>query len=101
MMPTMKLTWDPDSDALYVRFLDDDEAVSRTEQLDTGTLVDLDRFGRVLGIEVLRPARSWPLEEVLSKFDIAEVDERALRAMFDRSGLDRRFPFAKPVATVA
>ncbi len=102
MMPSMKLTWDQDADALYVSFLDDDdEAVSRTEQLDVGTLVDLDRFGHVLGIEVLRPARSWPLEEVLSRFDMAEVDERALRAMFERSGADRRYPFAKPVATVA
>lgn len=58
----MKLTYDHEDDALYVKLVEG-ERVSRTEQLDTGTLVDLDRFGRVLGIEVIRPARRWPLEE--------------------------------------
>lgn len=97
----MRLTWDQDADALYVKLHDETERVSRTEQLDAGTLVDLDRFGRVLGIEIIRPARSWPLEEVLSRFDLPEPDQRALRAMFELTGTDRRYPFAKPVATVA
>jgi uncharacterized protein YuzE len=99
MIPSMKLTWDQGADALYLSFLDDEgEAVSRTEQLDAGTMVDLDRFGHVLGIEVLRPARPWPLEEVLRRFEVAEVDRHALTALFERRGAEQRYPFAKPLA---
>jgi uncharacterized protein YuzE len=98
----MKLTWDQEADALYVRFLDaGTEGVSRTEQLDPGTLVDLDRFGHVVGIEVIRPARFWPLHEVLGRFEVPEADRLSLRAVFERAGEDRRFPFVKPVSTVA
>jgi hypothetical protein len=52
----------------------------RTEQLGTGTLVDLDVAGQVVGIEVLNPARAWvPL--VTERCDLpAAVVQRLVQA---------------------
>jgi uncharacterized protein YuzE len=93
----MKTAYDQDADALYIALLDEEEPVSRTEQLDAGTLIDIDRYGQVVGIEVIRPARPWPLDEVFRRFEVGEHDQRALRAMFAPEGEDKRYPFAKPV----
>ncbi|MBI4730106.1 MAG: DUF2283 domain-containing protein [Acidobacteria bacterium] len=89
----MKLRYDEDEEALYI-LLTEGEEISRTEQVDPGTLVDLDRRGRVIGIEVLQPARVWPLEEIITRFPITQPDEALLRDLWDRQG--RPFPFAKP-----
>lgn len=77
----MKLTYDETADALYVRL--SDAAVSRTEQLEPGTLVDLDRFGALVGLEVIRPARTW-LEIVLAAHGegIRGEDQEILRDLF-------------------
>jgi uncharacterized protein YuzE len=93
----MKLTWDSEADALYLTLRGDEEPISRTEELDAGTLVDVDRFGHVIGIEVLRPAREWPLEDILSRYELTEEDRLSLKVMFERSRKDRPFPFAKPL----
>jgi uncharacterized protein YuzE len=63
----MKVQYDQAADALYIT-LAEGVQVSRTVQIDAGTLVDLDRFGNVRGIEVVRPGRTWPLDEILSRF---------------------------------
>ena len=39
-----------------------------TLRFDHGTLVDFDRSGTVVGIEVLQPARGWPLDEVKARW---------------------------------
>ena len=97
----MKLKYDQETDALYVRLVDG-ERVSRTEQLDTGTLVDIDRLGRVLGIEVLRPARRWPLDEIFTRFGVDPNDRVALTHVFRGStNTDTRYPFVKPAAEAA
>ena len=88
----MKLTYDKTADALYIELRAGDETVSRTEQLEAGTLVDLDRFGQVMGIEVLRPSRRWALEAIVERFGVAEHDAAQLRAVFGRR--DGAFPFA-------
>jgi uncharacterized protein YuzE len=69
------------ADALYIELVQD-AASARTEEIDPGTLVDLDARGRVIGIEVVHPARPWPLEEILERYDIDCGDERELRAYF-------------------
>jgi len=91
----MKLRWDPEADALYVALLEDGAPPSRTEQIDSGTLVDLDRLGHILGIEVLRPARTWPLDEIIAQFGMDPDQAAALRALFSGSHQDRRYPFAR------
>lgn len=86
----MKVQYDQAADAVYIT-LAEDAQVSRTVQIDAGTLVDLDRFGNVRGIEVVRPGRTWPLDEILSRFSIAEADTTLLREL--QSGPDSR-PYA-------
>jgi uncharacterized protein YuzE len=65
--------------------------VARTEQLDEGTLVDLDEHGHVVAIEVIRPARSWPLDEALAMPGIEEADAEMLRAFWSA----QTYPFSE------
>ena len=55
----MKVTYDQQADALYIEV--DDTPVARTLHIDRGTLVDLDSQGHLIGVELIRPARPWPL----------------------------------------
>lgn len=75
-------SYDLDAGALYIELVDCQAA--RTEQVDTGTLVDLDSAGNIIGIEVINPERLWPLEEILHRFTVSEDDARELRAYFSR-----------------
>lgn len=68
----MRLSYDTEADALAI-FLEVG-VVDRTIEVETGTMVDVDAGGRALTIEVLRPARPWPLEDLLSRFELAESD---------------------------
>jgi uncharacterized protein YuzE len=90
----MKVQYDQETDALYITVTDAD--VSRTVQIDAGTLVDLDRFGNLRGIEVLRPGRRWPLDEILNRFGTSDVDAHLLRDL--QAGPEfGRHAFASPV----
>lgn len=46
-------------------------AVVRTEEFDDATLVDLDVWGRVVGIEFLDLAAEIPLEDILHRYRIS------------------------------
>jgi len=76
----LRLAYDQDADALYVRFRD--ERVARTTQLDSGTLADLDATANLIGVEVIRPARAWPIQEILDHFSLADDDRAMLKAVF-------------------
>ena len=47
----MNTKYDPDANALYVKF--SDEKISRTEELRPGFIVDYDGLGHIVGIEML------------------------------------------------
>ena len=95
----MKVQYDQAAGVLYIT-LAEGAQVSRTVQVDAGTLVDLDRFGSVRGIEVIRPGRTWPLDEILSRFSVADADAHLLREL--QSGPDSgRYAFAGPLHVVA
>jgi hypothetical protein len=53
---------------------------ARTVEIDNRTLADVDLRGWLVGVEVLRPDREWPLDDILSKFHVDDRDERDLRA---------------------
>lgn len=76
----MKLIYDTEADALDVTIVDD-AIVARTQEIEPGTLVDLDEHGRLLAIEVIRPARRWPLEAILERFPISDADAEVLRSI--------------------
>ena len=73
-------SYDLDARVLYIELAD--RQAARTEQVDAGTLVDLDSAGNVIGIEVINPDRAWPLEDILRRFAVSEEDVRELRAYF-------------------
>ena len=47
----MKTTYDPEADALYVRFAD--ASVVESEEVADGVVLDFDAEGRIVAIEVL------------------------------------------------
>lgn len=51
----MKTEYDPEANALYVRFSED--KVDRTEELRPGVIVDFDSRGHIVGIEMLDAKR--------------------------------------------
>lgn len=73
-------SYDLTADALYITVTD--RKIARTAEVDTGTLVDLDAAGSIVGIEVISPARVWPLREILARFDVTAEDAEQLRAYF-------------------
>lgn len=86
----MQIRYDADADALYVQLQVAPELpVSRTRQYDEGTLVDLDRFGNLIGIEVLQPARAWPLDAILENHAVSKDDQKILRDLRDKFSFAR------------
>lgn len=88
-----KVSLDANADALYVQL--GEQRVHGSIEMDPGTLVDVDEDGAVVGIEVLRPARDWPLREVLKQFTIGERERLLLAAMFGRrrpTSLESTYP---------
>ncbi len=47
----MKTKYDPEANALYVKF--SDEKIERTEELRPGIILDFDNGGHIVGIEML------------------------------------------------
>jgi uncharacterized protein YuzE len=89
----MKLNYDQEADALMISIRAG--LVARSEEVDEGTLLDLDEHGNLLAIEVLRPARNWPLEKILASYEISDADGQALKDLW---GADERYPFvSEPV----
>src|ERR1022692_1093701 len=72
--------YDLDADALYIELTA--ATIARTAEMDSGTLVNLDSAGQLVGIEVIRPQRAWPLEDILSRFVVAGEHAAELRAYF-------------------
>ena len=80
----MRFAYDSDANALAVTL--GDGAVAQTVEFDSGTLVDLDENGEILTIEVISPARQWPLEEIASAYAI--VGDQEKRVLFDSGKID-------------
>ncbi len=59
----MDITFDPEADALYIQF-QSGKTVKETIKLREGILIDVDRKGRLFGIEILDVSRRMPLEEL-------------------------------------
>jgi uncharacterized protein YuzE len=49
----MSTTYDPDADAMFVRFSAYSAKSARTEEVSPGVMLDFDEAGRLLGIEIL------------------------------------------------
>ena len=51
LLPKMKIEYDPDADAMYITLKEED--VDCTKEIDPNTLMDLNKKGEVIGIELL------------------------------------------------
>ena len=91
----MTFRYDKTVDVLDIELIEG-VSISRTEQLDSGTLVDLDIHGRVVSIEIIAPARAWPLDKIIDRFEISEQDQAVLRSLWSETST---YPFAE-TATV-
>lgn len=87
----MTFQYDREVDALDITIAEG--IVARTVEVDRGTLVDLDAAGNLVAIEVIRPTRRWPLDEILAAYDLAESDAAVLRELWSDN---KPYPFAEP-----
>ena len=78
----MTFQYDKQADALAIDLGDPDAPSMRTVQIDPGTLVDLDARGQLISIEVIHPARHWPLDQILEQYAIDPEDEAVLRSLW-------------------
>ncbi len=65
----MKITYDPDADAMYIRLLD--EKVNHTKEVDENTILDFNKQGRVIAIEILFVKERNP--EILKEFSFENL----------------------------
>lgn len=54
----MKLHFDPEADALYLRL--DDSAIVESEEVQPGVILDFDADNQVVGVEILNVAKRVP-----------------------------------------
>lgn len=70
----MHYTYDPQADALYV-YLREGMSVVRTIPIDERRNVDLDGENRIVGIEVLSPGASFPVQDLVDRFKLVEYKD--------------------------
>jgi uncharacterized protein YuzE len=95
----MKVTYDQQADALYIEL--DDAQVADTVHIDRGTLVDLNAQGQLIGVELIRPARPWPLATILNRFPTDPTSARILRLLERAAGDAGTFGYAEPIQLVS
>lgn len=95
----MMFSYDYDADALYIEIAD--SPVANTRQLDEGTMVDLDAYGEIVGIEVLQPARDLPLEEIKHSFRLGQDNIAILESLWGTAEEPKPYPFARPLQFVS
>ena len=78
-----EVTYDAEANAAYI-YLSDDYPDVQVE-IDDGTNVDLGMSGYPIGIEVLDPYRSWPLDEIFTQFPELKADRTALEGLHQRT----------------
>jgi uncharacterized protein YuzE len=67
---TMKITYDPEVDALYIRFL---ETTVTTQHLAEGIAADYDAEGHLAGIEILDALKRFGDRQVLRRIVLEEI----------------------------
>jgi uncharacterized protein YuzE len=65
----MKYSYDDEADALYL-YLREGVEVARSIVVDEDRVVDVDAFGRAVGIEVLGASAGVRLVDLVEKFDL-------------------------------
>ena len=66
----MYITYDPDVDALYLRFR---ETTVTTKELGEGIAADYDATGKLAGIEILDAVKRFGGKDTLKKVTLEEI----------------------------
>lgn len=59
----MKITYDEEADALYIQF-QPEAKIKETVKIREGVLCDIDKEGKIFGIEILDVSSRLPIEEL-------------------------------------
>ncbi|MEV5412180.1 DUF2283 domain-containing protein [Thermopolyspora sp. NPDC052614] len=87
----MRLDYDLDANALYIRLTE--MPVATTDTIDDETLVDVDETGAPVGIEILGICGvdvGGALRAVLERYEFSAEDELQLRALFPAATIGMR-----------
>ena len=60
----MKIEYDKEVDALYIRI--QDKFVARTQEVSEGVNLDFDADGRLIGLEVIDAAKCYSLSDIFN-----------------------------------
>jgi uncharacterized protein YuzE len=60
----MKIEYDKEGDALYIRIQEKD--VARTQEVSDGVNLDFDGDGRLIGLEVLDASKRYPSSDIFN-----------------------------------
>ena len=66
----MRMTWDKEADALYIRF--DEAKIVESEEVSDGIILDFNANGRIVGFEMLYVRERFPNAD-LSRVDVEMV----------------------------
>lgn len=58
----MRISYDKDADAMYIKLANGEFGKNR--EIHEGVILDLDRQGRLIGIEILEVSTRYSLEEI-------------------------------------
>lgn len=89
----MRITYDPDADAMYLRIQDTVGGDGHTDVTDAGVAIDYDRAGNAVGFELLT-VRDKGID--LSQFPA--VAHGLLQKLIDSGAIDRGQPFEAAAA---
>jgi len=66
----MKITYDKEADAIYIEF--SSEEFASNKKIDNNTIIDLDKNGKIIGIELLNVSKRIP-KEALSEINFKNL----------------------------
>lgn len=75
----MNYTYDPTSDALYIKF--SSAAVDHTVELSDGVIADVDRDGSLVGVDVMIPSHGWDVAGLVGSFGLDPAAAQFLNAL--------------------
>lgn len=70
----MRITYDPDHDVMYIKFLD--EKIVESVEIEEGVIIDYSENGKIVGIEIINASArvgSNPLSEISIRLQEATV----------------------------
>jgi uncharacterized protein YuzE len=76
----MRMTYDPAADAMYLYLTERAAKVARTEEVAAGLMLDFDRNGRVIGIEMLSVSHLPGAKPMQMAFEILTSSDAAAAA---------------------